>query len=132
MFSFTLQCSLNELYPTPFSLPSGTYFVEASSSAASTVAVLTVFDKGRFAQNVLSETIHDSGERILFVHVPAGDELSGLRILRHSPGANNSTSRDVNVTCVSLRRLVNELQEMSAEIRDLRSLCNHSNPNRKN
>lgn len=124
MFSFTIRCSVNDMYPTPFSLPAGTYFVEASSVDSRTMVVLSVPDpkkEGRSSQSTLSETVGESGERILIVYVPQGGELPGMRVLRYVPGAEGGDPRDVLVTCCSPRSLFAELQELRVELAELRA-----------
>jgi hypothetical protein len=122
MFTFTLNCALNEMYATPFDLQEGVSMIEATSKDAKTVVVLCLGDGGALeGQHILLQVSGADGEQIHLPHVRRGGDLCGLRVLRHNPCATETGTRNVRVTCSSLYSLVAELADLRYELDELKT-----------
>ena len=106
-FEYRIQLREGQLYPTPFRMAEGCYLVGIQGGSASTVGVLVVLQDGRTQFNQLISMQGPSGLAFTFHYIPAGQELSGLRVqaIGHTRGEELWVS--ATIFCKSVYSIIN-------------------------
>ena len=85
-FEYRIHLQEGRLYPTPFRIPEGCYIIGIQGECASTVGIFVALRDGRTHFNQIINLQGENGLTFTFHHIPAGQELSGMRVqaVRHT------------------------------------------------